>query len=520
MAICETCGAKYRPTPEAPECPACAAGTEPAPAPRPAAAPRPAGAAPRPAAAARPAAAPAPRAAASAAPAAPRARPAAPPPPPPAPVVRHAAHGHAAHGQPHAMRLDKNTKIGFAIVGGLAVVTLIVVLTIKGKKSDERRVEQDQAQAVATLMASIRSLTGDLNEKNSRDVIDLVKSKKDVLKWANNDDRREADQAVNRATSAIENAKQRDELLGRWDVLQKKMASPSLSDEEIKDCQRELNEIDVQKSILGGEKEKQVTETMKTAAHLFAQKAFDNAKTVADANKDNPRNAMRKAALAEDQIADQVNKWYRQKQSKDPAAETELAFYEPLYKQAIELSDSLANAMVGARSATEVMDPPFKDMLGPEQAKNWNPTNAKGFSWKIDAGTLNIIGPDEGEKQQAILAIGDREQWRNFMLEFEVTIDKGTCDLYFRLGKNPNSNTPSYHLTTQGDKSPLPAGQATKLRVAIVGSKRQIRLMGDAGGEIVNDELPWTKTRKGAIGIVIPPGARLKFTEFKVYAIE
>jgi hypothetical protein len=326
---------------------------------------------------------------------------------------------------------------------------------------------------------------------------------------------------VNRCRAALENEAMRAELLARFDALQKRCASPTLTPEEMRDCRRELAELDAQKALLGDDQEQQVVELTRKVPRVFARRMLDDAKATAAANPDLPRAAIRKAAIAEDTLGDSLRKWCRRKPAADPDAAAEIAFYEPLYKEAIELSDSLVQAAFGPQiGATTTTGLPWKDELSSDLVKNWNATNTKGFTWRIEDGALEIVGPDPDERVQALLAIGDREQWRHFLLEFEVTIEQGSCDLYFRLGKSPNPNTPSYRLATTGDGCALAPGTSTRMRVALLGSRMTVSLLGDDGGVIEDDLLPWTKTRKGAIGLVIPPGAKLRFTEFKVCAFE
>ena len=64
---------------------------------------------------------------------------------------------------------------------------------------------------------------------------------------------------------------------------------------------------------------------------------------------------------------------------------------------------------------------------------------------------------------EAILSIGDREQWRDFVLDVEFTLVSGECTLYLRLPRGMPANVETLALSP--DMSP-------SLVTSLIGSTR------------------------------------------------
>ena len=517
MAICESCGLKYKPTPESPECPNCSPpqraarpATSASGAPqsaRPAASPaRPAAAgAPRPATAGapRPVAAAAPRAAA---PTRAPARAAAPPPPP----AKHHTPHHYVHdpNAPSHMHFDKATKIGFGLCGGLIVLTLIVVFSISSKKKTEREADAKAKAALDSFMVQLREFDDAHNEDAAAKGLKLATDQAGI--WKNSEMESEAMRLQTRLQSTIDNSRERHSVEERFKEIEAALASPEkLSPETMRDLKVKLDEVEARANIGGGEFEKKVAATKVTLTHTTAQRLLADAQAAAAANPDNPRIAMRKSIAAEDQVYPLFNEAAR---NKSPEAE----FFKPIYTELVGLTDKLATETFGQGDGAQESKVMTDLLAGDPKTLGWNPTNVKGFSWQISNGTLQIIGPDPGVNQQAILAIGDREQWRYFVFDMKFTIEKGWFEMYAHLGKSINANTPVYRFSSEGEQATFDAGKSYSVRGSILGNKFVIRLTGDDTSAVHEEELSWTRTRKGAIGFLIPPGTKLTIQEFKL----
>jgi len=120
-----------------------------------------------------------------------------------------------------------------------------------------------------------------------------------------------------------------------------------------------------------------------------------------------------------------------------------------------------------------------------------------------------------------VISIGDREQWRDFELYVEFVVERGGADLFLHLGRVPNANTVACALVTEGESKNLTAGQTYHLTIRLVGSQFSARFGDqDTGAPVPRSEpLSWTKTRKGAVGLLVPSSLRMQVRSFKVRAL-
>ncbi len=503
MAICEKCGTRYTATAQAPGCPACAAAKKSRPRSVSAAGPSQSKAAstaqPGPT---RPSAAPAPaaRKVHPSSGTAPRTRPRAPEPPPP-PVQIHVQRGPKP-------TMDKATKIGFYITLGLALIVGIVVFKVMGTKEEERAVIQAREQAVKDLVAELNAYNVD-KPSDAEKIVARAVEKESI--WKNHEAATAIQTLMVRAKTNIESNKEQQSVIDSFTSIEKELAAPDgLAPERVKDLRRQLDELEVKVAQAGPEILARFSITRGTADKTYATRLLDDAKTFETANADNPRLSLLRYQTAEDEIKLLLDRSYRDKI-------TELQeFYTPLYKQVILESDRLATEIFTDAAASDKL--PWIDCLTGDQAALWNPSDAKGFSHKVENHQLLIQGPDADAGKMAVMSIGDREQWRNFAWEFEVVIEKGNLDVYFRLGKVPNLNTYKYAMSTAGEDRNLSPGKTYRGRATILGSKFDIRY----ADEDIDTPTPqtldigWTMSRKGAIGLVIPSGTTIKFTRFQV----
>ncbi|MSR46856.1 MAG: hypothetical protein EXS13_07320 [Planctomycetes bacterium] len=459
--------------------------------------------------AARPAAAPAARpAAAPARPAAAPARAA------PRPVEKKTARAHHAIHDSSQISFDKATKIGFGICGGLLVIVLIVVLSVKGTKDEIRDTEEKRVVALTELVTKVE-LVDFGSDSSLKETFAYIEANKEIWKGSERDSAVSA--VYRRVQAAIDNAKLRTEILARVDIVKQKMAAAdALSPEQMRDLKRELEELDGLGTIVGDKIAKEISELRKTSEHIFAQQFFAYADKLASGGGEQ-RVALRAATFAEDQLRETWDNFRRAKNAE------ETAFYEPIYKSVLALTDKIAYDLFNAGPERDQLDGEesmgFKDLLSEDAKKKWNPTNTKGFSWRIEGGVMQIVGPDADTNQKAILAIGDIEQWRHYMLQMEFTLEAGNFDIFFRLGRKPNNTNPNFVINpsnTDPARFQFEAGKKYTLRFGVMGSRFQVKLWGDEEAVIHIEDCRWTDTRAGAIGLQIPPGCRMRVTEFKL----
>ncbi|MSR63964.1 MAG: hypothetical protein EXS08_16190 [Planctomycetes bacterium] len=498
MAICETCGDKFTPSKESPGCPRCEGAAQgSAPAPARSARPRPTSTAPAArAGAAKPAAAKPALKAAAAKPA--RARRAEPE--PEEEVEERAIHHKAPEGL-----LDQSAKIGLIAAGGLAVIVLIAVVVVSNKRAAEAARVEAYENEVKNLYTELTALNIE-DETQAKRLLQLAKDKEG--RWQDHELAAQIRMLVVRAGTSLETGKERRAVLGTFTQIEKALADPSqLSPETLKEMRRSLVEIESKITLGGEEYIKRYGDAVGIADKAYVTRLVDGAKE----GGANPRTALQQTQTAEDEIRKMLDTAITEKK-----AELQ-TFYTDIYKRAIEQSDQLAATLFTEKA---IADLPWADMLSGEQLKHWNPSSVKGFSSDPQEGNLRLVGPDADAGRQAVISIGDREQWRNFVLDLEFTVEKGSFDLFMRLGRAPNANTVSLAFVTEGENSSINAAKTYHVTIRVIGSKLSLRWADDDDGDLFKSpkdiDLSWAKTRKGAIGLLVPSNTRLKITTFKV----
>jgi hypothetical protein len=531
MAICETCGTTYTPKPEALDCPRCASQPESAPAqPQAAQPPRPVRARPAApasesgsAAASGASASGVRRAAASAGAATPgsAARKAAPAPKPAAPAREPAAsvrRPSAAKAPPPPVErtrphmetgpIDQDTRIGLFVTLGLALVVGIVVIVVWRKRAAENRRIEGINQTVEALVSQL----GKMDMKDPAEAERIIKLAGDQeTVWRDHALAAEITSLVARAKIGLSSAKEERQTLATFTDLEKELEKGDVPVARLRDLRRQLDESEAKLATGGPELLARLAIARKKADENYAIRLLDEAKATATATEGSTRPGLIRYQTVEDELKGLVDRAYFQKN------EELKAFYTPLYKRALEEGDVLATALFSAEGDKLA----WTDCLASPQTGYWNPSSAKGFSHKADNGSLMLVGPDADANQQAVISIGDREQWRHFQLDVAFTIDKGNLEFAFRLGKGVNANTLSYPLFTSG-QSPsvqlLKPGKNYSARFSVIGSRLDVRYAGEDidTPRPFESVVPWTMGRKGAIGIIVSPEARARFTKFQV----
>jgi hypothetical protein len=320
---------------------------------------------------------------------------------------------------------------------------------------------------------------------------------------------------VSQAKTKLVHSEEQRATTQRFTDVETELKSPTVTPERMKDLRRQLDEMQGAMAEAGGDFAARFEATRLGADKAYATRLLEDAAAFRTANANNPRQALARYQPAEDEIKGLLDAAFRAKNK-------ELQdYYTPLYKQAIAESDVVAEELFKAEGEKMA----WVDCLGPAQAGNWNASSVSGFSHQVQNGVLQLVGPDASAGKMAVISIGDREQWRHFQLDFEFTIEKGDVELYMRLGKAPNANTLAYPLKTARPEGLLVTGKKYSGRLTLIGSKWSVHFNG-AGEDIdtPTDESQkgtanWTMSRKGALGFVLMPEARVKFTRFQVREI-
>jgi hypothetical protein len=313
--------------------------------------------------------------------------------------------------------------------------------------------------------------------------------------------------------TSLEKTKERKATIAEFELIEKGLKNATdLPPDKIKILKRDLADIKSKIDLGGPDYVARHALAEGMIDKTYATRLIDDAKSFEKASPDNLRPILVKYQTAEDELKLLLDDSIKKKN-------TELQeLYQPMYKTAIENADRVATALF----TNDVIEKlPWTDVLSGQQATFWNATgaNVKGFSHRIEQGVLWINGPDADAGKNAVITIGDREQWRNFVVDLEFTVEKGNLETYFRLGNRPGLQTILYDLATEGDRANLKAGKAFRCKVSMIGSDFNVTYPEgdlDSPPPVHSPDISWTKNRKGAIGILVPPGARARFTRFRV----
>lgn len=300
------------------------------------------------------------------------------------------------------------------------------------------------------------------------------------------------------------------ELMQRLEAIEQVMArAAELPPSELAEQLRRMDELKPKAGIVGAEFEARLDRDRAEGERVHMERLMA---TGEDAAATTPPD--RTALTTLQQVEDDVHRifegvyklWDKNKQ--DPALSEKKKTYEDNYKHIIELSDDVVERFF---SADVVEALPWRDLLADPSA--WKTGELKGYEHKIESGMLHLIGPDPSEGGQAVMSIGDKEVWRDFVVEMEFTLMKGYCELYFRLSPVWQKNVESRELTT--DEGFLEAERTYTYVYSVIGSRLVEEQKGEDSPGPDPRSISWTQIRKGGFGISVPKNTEIKFTKLR-----
>jgi hypothetical protein len=124
-----------------------------------------------------------------------------------------------------------------------------------------------------------------------------------------------------------------------------------------------------------------------------------------------------------------------------------------------------------------------------------------------------MIGPDADAKGEGLISIGDREQWRDFVVDLEFTLESGSFDLYLRIGTKADGTVPQVNFTAGQDG--LVAGKSYEITGKMIGSSLEVSTYPE-DMETAVANLQWAMSRLGGLGFSLKETTRLKITRLRV----
>ncbi len=411
---------------------------------------------------------------------------------------------HAHHHYEPPTGLDPALKWGLIIMGVLGLITLGVVSVVMNKKTAERRAIEAHQAEVDGFFAGIKALDTSIEEQAAQ----LVKKSEDeTALWKDEPIARDVTGLVARARASLETIRQRKELMDQFARVEATLAAAeTLKSEQVLEARKQIDDIEANAPLAGDEFAKKVAGARTLFDRVYAQRLLAESQALDSSTPESARLGLVKAVRAEEDVKKILDRHHGKN------AELQ-EFFKPIYIGCIKEADRLVTAVFTAQASEKL---PWIDLLSGEQAKRWNASTVTGFGYRVEGGRLQIIGPDADANKQAVLSIGDKEQWRDFILDIEFTMEKGSLEMFFRLGKTLSANVASRYFACDGERSNLDPGQAYQTRISLLGSQFNFRYLGDDVPPPEDEKLEWLMSRKGAVGLLIPPGARVTFNRFRV----
>jgi hypothetical protein len=190
--------------------------------------------------------------------------------------------------------------------------------------------------------------------------------------------------------------------------------------------------------------------------------------------------------------------------------------FEGLCRQCIAESDALCERVFTPDFINEI---PWMDLLAAEQAKAWRTVgDIAGFTLHVADGTL-VASMEAGTREKGLFLVGDREQWRHFVLEVDFAVDHGAATMWLRLRIADTRQSEAYELSAK-DQGALTPGKSYSMLARFIGSHLMVDFPaspGVAGAPARHDtDAQWYKRRRGAIGFTVPAGTRLTITRMRI----
>jgi hypothetical protein len=238
---------------------------------------------------------------------------------------------------------------------------------------------------------------------------------------------------------------------------------------------------------------------------LIGTKLKEEAVAYADGpGKSDPRAALQKLASAEDDVR---SLWETMYKENDAQGKT---LFEAYFKDLVARSDKLSNEYF---TDALIEQTPWRDLLTGDTANEWVFKSVKGSTSKIVGGALFLTGGDPDARGRALNVIGDKEQWRDFVIKGEFTVESGGFTMAFRLGANLDRNSEGVDVHT--DEGKIQPGGTYSFVYRLVGSAAKMTWKENVL-EAQDKELMYSTPRHGAFGIVVEKGTKVTFKQLLI----
>ena len=183
--------------------------------------------------------------------------------------------------------------------------------------------------------------------------------------------------------------------------------------------------------------------------------------------------------------------------------------YGPIYTQVVKEVNEIATRLFDDAYVDRV---PWKDLLA--DAASWTEVASPTFTHKFGGG-LQLSNAAGEEAQSGGLSYTPGSHWRDYVIEAEVKLDSGTLVFYARVGDKMDAKmVPAVTFGTKNPNVAAEYGKTVTLVIRVIG--RQIAVSVDGAGVYGPDDITGSKSRKGEPGIVAQAGTNATITRLRV----
>jgi hypothetical protein len=395
----------------------------------------------------------------------------------------------------HEPKKDRSVMIGWIVAGAFLVGAAVVVLKVKATKDEEHAAELAHAAEVKGVYDRLMAYDASVPSSAAELVADAAASE---ASWKRASVSAEISARLAVARNAIESEKQRAELRARMDEVEAGLAEPEMrSSDELTEIRRRIDELEPRTGVVGTEFAARVATAKKSVVRILAEKLLEEAREVGG-DIEGKRAALQRYARAEDDLRKFLEASIT---AEDKEGE---AFFKERYQACIIESDELLAQTFTADLINQVQP---RDLLDPSTAEQWNASVLEGFRHELAGGTLRVWGAPAGTRSLGLLSIGDREQWRDWVLDIDFTLVQGSAQVYMRLGPRADSTVEFFLLAPEALRD-IQYGERISARLSFIGSRWTLAFP-EVSDEVLSTDVKWTKLRRGAIGFAIPDETEL-----------
>jgi hypothetical protein len=401
--------------------------------------------------------------------------------------------------------MDKTTKRGLFVALAFVLIAVGVVFVTWNAKATDDAKAKEYKKSLDDFLALVKSADVKTIEGANK-VINLSDARRDL--WPGTDIATEVNSARLAATNTLQREHDRQEFLDRLTSLEaqsKDIANKTA--EELRKMRLNADTLSIEAQNIGPDAVTRINLVRSSLQTNIGTKVKEEAIAFADAQgKSDPRAALQKLGAAEDDV---FSLWQTMYKEKNEQGKT---LFDAYYRDLIARSDKLATEYF---TPAVVEQTGWSDLLTGDRASEWELQKGavKGSSAKIVGGVLVATGGGPDSKGRALYVVGDKEQWRDFVIDGEFTVESGTFTLAFRLGQNLDRNTEAIEIRT--DEGKIAPGGTYAFTYQVIGSAVKLTWK-DNVLDAQDRELMYSTPRHGAFGLVLEKGAKVTFKRLRI----